>query len=669
MAATTRHLQWEAMRSLFAYLFPLVLAAASFGQQPAAAPKAITDPRALVSTNVPDLTTYDLNKFFTTRTVGDSSWSPDGKNVVVVTNISGRKNLWVAPAAGGWPRQLTISEQRQASPAWSPDGQWIAFQSDKDGNEQWDIFVVSPKNGDVVNLTNSPEISEESPTWQPHGRLLAITVRPKDASSAEIATLDVLTRRVRKLTTDTPKDHFNSDPVWSPDGKQVAYRQVTANGKDSDVFVVEVATGHSTRLTPHTGEHLYSLAAWSPDGKKLLISSDAANGFRNIALLDVASKQVQWLTKDKWDSLPGSFTSDGRRLSWTTNLDGNRTVFVYDIATKHAQALPLKVGVNSLVGSDTAFSKDGKQLLYKHSGPDSPGDLWVYTFATAHAHQLTNSMVAGLRGEDMVAPALVRYPSRDGKFQISAFVYMPHNIIKNAQYPALVYVHGGPSSHVDNSFDPFVQYIVNQGYVVIAPNYRGSTGFGREFEQADYFDMGGGDLQDVVSAAEFIKQNGYVNPKKLIVMGRSYGGYLTMMGVTKAPEVWAAGVAVVPFVNWFTEVQNEDPRLREVDYATMGDPEKNKALWEDRSPVNFIKQIKAPLLIIAGENDSRCPKTEAQQVADAIKKNGGTVQLKVYEDEGHVFARMENTLDSYRRISDFLKVQVPSPGCGCEILQ
>ncbi len=125
--------------------------------------------------------------------------------------------------------------------------------------------------------------------------------------------------------------------------------------------------------------------------------------------------------------------------------------------------------------------------------------------------------------------------------------------------------------------------------------------------------MGGGDLQDVVSAAEFIKQNGYVNPKKLIVMGRSYGGYLTMMGVTKAPEVWAAGVAVVPFVNWFTEVQNEDPRLREVDYATMGDPEKNKALFEDRSPIFFVDQIEAPLFLLAGGNDPRCPDEESSK--------------------------------------------------------
>jgi dipeptidyl aminopeptidase/acylaminoacyl peptidase len=137
-----------------------------------------------------------------------------------------------------------------------------------------------------------------------------------------------------------------------------------------------------------------------------------------------------------------------------------------------------------------------------------------------------------------------------------------------------------------------------------------------------------------------------------------------MMAVTKAPEMWAAAVPIVPFVNWFTEFQNEDPQLQESDRLFMGDPVKDKGLWTDRSPINFIHQVKAPILLLAGGNDPRCPKTEAQQVADAIKKQGGTAQLKIYDNEGHGFARVENQIDAYQRVSDFLKVHVPSPGCG-----
>ena len=176
-------------------------------------------------------------------------------------------------------------------------------------------------------------------------------------------------------------------------------------------------------------------------------------------------------------------------------------------------------------------------------------------------------------------------------------------------------------------------------------------------------------MHDVLDAAQWIEKSGFVDPKKLIVMGGSYGGYLSMMAVTKAPDMWAAGVPIVPFVNWATEIANEDPLLREYDLATMGDPVKNKALYDDRSPINFVDRIKAPLLLLAGGNDPRCPHEEAQQVADAVKKRGGSVQLKIYENEGHGFARVENQIDAYQRVSDFLKVHVPSPGCGCSIYE
>jgi dipeptidyl aminopeptidase/acylaminoacyl peptidase len=323
--------------------------------------------------------------------------------------------------------------------------------------------------------------------------------------------------------------------------------------------------------------------------------------------------------------------------------------------------------VNGLAGEPSGFDKDGARLLYNHNGASAPADLWVYQLTTGKSHQVTQSLVAGVRSEDMIEPILVHYPSRDGKWTISAFVYVPFNMVRNGQNAAIVYVHGGPTAQSVNSFNRFIQHMVNQGYMVIAPNYRGSTGYGKEFQQANLFDMGGGDLQDVLAAADFIKRTGYLDPKKIVLIGGSYGGYLTMMGVTKEPEAWAAGVPIVPFVNWFTEIQNEDPVLQQSDLATMGDPEKNKALFQDRSPIFFVDQIRAPLLLLAGGNDPRCPKEEAQQVVDAVKKRGGTVEYKVYENEGHGFARVENQIDAYQRVSGFLKAHVPPADCNCSL--
>jgi dipeptidyl aminopeptidase/acylaminoacyl peptidase len=205
-----------------------------------------------------------------------------------------------------------------------------------------------------------------------------------------------------------------------------------------------------------------------------------------------------------------------------------------------------------------------------------------------------------------------------------------------------------------NGFNRSTQYLVNNGYVVIAPNYRGSTGYGKDFEEKNRFDMGGGDLQDVICAARYLQTIGYVDARKIALMGGSYGGYMTMMGLTKAPEIWAAGVAIVPFVNWFTELEHEDPVLREWDLATMGDPVQNRPLYEDRSPINFIDCIRAPLLILAGANDPRCPKEESDQVAEAIRKRGGVVEYHFYENEGHGFSRIENAIDSFERTVAFL---------------
>jgi dipeptidyl aminopeptidase/acylaminoacyl peptidase len=653
----------------FCSVIILVMTSIAVAQQTLLPPRAVTDPTKLESQTVVDMQNFSIEKLYMTRQIGGSTWSPDGRQVAFITNISGRQNLWLVPSAGGWPMQLTISEQRQAQPMWSPDGAWIAYISDHDGDEQWDIFLVSPKSGEVTNLTMSPDSAEVNPTWSPDGKQLAYATKPKTGSSYEIDLIDVTTRHVRHLTRNTPKELSNNSPKFSRDGKFLAYTQSHAGGKDSNIFLLDLVSGQSTNLTPHEGQHNYSAADISPDGQRVLITSDAHNGYDNVGLLDVATKKIEWLTDEKWELSAGNFSPDGKSLTWTANIDGITSIYSYNVGSRHSEALLTSQGTNSLGGNPSPYTRDGSKLFYYHNGAAAPSDLWIYDVSSKQSQQITHALVGGLRSADMVQPYLVHYPSRDGKWTISAFAYVPNNILRNEKFPAIVYVHGGPAAQSVDSFNRFIQYIVNQGYLVIAPNYRGSTGYGKQFADANMGDAGGQELNDVLDAAKWIEKSGFVDSKKLIVMGGSYGGYLSMMALTKAPEVWAAAVAIVPFVNWATEIANEDPLLRECDLATMGDPVKNKALYDDRSPINFIDQIKAPLLLLAGGNDPQCPASEAQQVADAIKKHGGMVQLKVYADEGHGFARVENQIDAYQRVADFLKVHVPSPGCGCSVYE
>ena len=653
-------------RAVFAIV--LVTMSAGLRAQILTAPHAITDPKQIATRPNAQIEPRSLTieKLFMTRQIGRATWSPDGKSLAFISNMSGRNNLWLVPADGGFPVQLTVSDQRQTNPAWSPDGKWIAFQSDYEGDEQWDIFLISPKSGKLVNLTQTREIAEQDPTWSADGRYLAYEVKPKASAAYEIDVYDMIMREVKHITSNTPQDKGNYHPLWSKDGKHIVYTQEQAKGTDSNVFIADLESGQSTLLTPHDGEQLFSANDLSPDGKTVLLTSNAGNGYENIGALSLATKKITWMTKETWEIRGHNFSPDGKHLVFSANVDGNENLYLHDLATGKSAQLAIAGGVNEPAGN-SAYSPDGSRLLYLHNGPTAPADLWTYDLGRNAAQQITHSLLGGIRAEDLVEPYLIHYPSRDGKWTISAFLYVPFNMARNGQNAAIVYIHGGPASQTMNSFNRFIQFAANQGYMVLAPNYRGSTGYGKKFQQANLFDMGGGDLEDVIAGVEWIKQTGHLDPKKIAVMGGSYGGYLSMMAVTKAPDLWAAGIPIVPFVNWGTEIENEDPVLREGDIATMGDPVKNRALLEDRSPINFIDKIKAPLLLLAGGHDPRCPKSETLQVVDAIKKRGGSVDYKIYDNEGHGFARVDNQIDAYKRVADFLLARVVPADCSCSL--
>jgi Tol biopolymer transport system component len=325
----------------------------------------------IVSRSRPALRKLSLQRLYHTRSVGAGRWSPDGRRICFASNASGRQNIWIVDSEGGWPLQLTVSDQRQIPGGWSPDGKWITFQSDYDGDEQWDLFAVSTETGDVRNLTGTPEISEESPRWSPDGKRLAYTSKPKSAASYEIHVMDFATGRIREITKDTPPEFSNHDPVWSPDGSSLAFTRNRADQKVDIIFIVEMRTGAIRRVSPDEGEHNYHAADWSPDGKRLLITSSALNRFSNVALLDLKTGSIDWITRETWDSDAGEFR--GRFVAYESNVDGNGQVFLFDVKNRKRKALGARSGISSL-GSEV-FSPDGKRVLFSYSGPSQPNDL------------------------------------------------------------------------------------------------------------------------------------------------------------------------------------------------------------------------------------------------------------------------------------------------------
>src|SRR6266496_3930133 len=350
-------LRFRAMRLhiLFAIVI-LMSTVVDITAQSLPAPKAVTDPKQISSKPNAQVEPRSLTieKLYMTRQVGRPTWSPDGKSIAFISNMSGRNNLWLVPAEGGFPVQLTVSDQRQTAPAWSPDGKWIAYQSDYDGDEQWDIFLVSPKTGKVVNLTQTREIAELSPTWSPDGRYLAYEVKPKTSAAYEIDVYDMIMREVKHLTANTPQDKRNANPIWSKDGKYIVYTQEQAKGTDSNIFIADVASGKSTLLTPHEGEQLYfanDISRPSVHGGQILFTSNAASGYDNIGIIEYSDKSetitgkflpgtITWLTRDKWEIRGHEFSPDGKHVTFSANVDGNEDIYLQEIATGKSMPLP-----------------------------------------------------------------------------------------------------------------------------------------------------------------------------------------------------------------------------------------------------------------------------------------------------------------------------------------
>lgn len=608
----------------------------------------ITDAKKITSVEVTGAGAVPIDDLFYTRATGGGAWSPDGKEIVFSSNFTGRFNLWKVSASGGWPIQLSQSDDRQGGAVWSPDGQWILYQSDRGGGEIYDLFAIPSGGGKAVNLTKTDDISETSPRWSADGTQLAISYKKKTAPVTDVAVMDWNTRAVRNLTNETTPDHLWSGHVWSPDGKAVYATRINAGFTDASVYRIDAASGEKEELTRHEGQSRTSVSAISPDGKTLLVTADRPGGYPNVGLLDAATKKLTWVTDLKWEADAGEFSPDGKRFTYVVNEDGRTDGYLAETPTGKATKLSLPPGLNGFSGNPSAFSADGKRVLVSHQSSTQPGDLWVYDPAGRHATQLTFSAIASLAAAKLPPSELVHYKSFDGKI-ISAFLWVPYNLKRDASNPGIVLPHGGPTGQTVDSFNRFAAALASRGYVCIAPNVRGSTGYGMDFQKANVKDLGGGDLDDEVYGAKFLTATGFVDEKKIGITGGSYGGYMTLMAIGKKPELWAAAVEQFGIINWLTMLEHEDPFLQEYEKSLLGDPVKDREVYENASPIKFLRQAKAPLLVLQGENDIRVPKEEAEQVVAIYKETGKTVDSHFYPQEGHGFAKRENQIDAISR--------------------
>ena len=627
------------------------LAALAWGAAaaPIAGPqRALTDPASITSSAATESRPVAVADLFYVRSGADAVWTRDGTSILFSTNLTGRFNLWSMPASGGFPLQLTQSDDRQAGLTTSPDGRWLVFQSDMAGAEIYDLYAVPVRGGAVVDLTASADVTETGAHFSPDGTSIAFDRRLKSASATDVAIMDFGTRAVRLLTHEGSPDEEWSVVAFSHDGRRIIANRANFTGTQSAVWSIDVASGTATALTPAAGE-FNAASDISPDGHMIALTTQGAGGNRQAALLDLTSGKLSPVAPDNWDQTSGRFTPDGRTLIFGRNVDGRITLARREISSGTTGSIGPIDGVNGEASAlESSLSPDGRRLLFNHQASNTPFDYWIADLADGSAAPVTRFGLASINPTHLPPARVVHYASEDGTV-ISAFLWMPFNLRRDAHAPAVLLPHGGPTGQTVDSFNRTAIALASRGYLVLAPNPRGSTGYGRAFELANRRDLGGGDLVDEIYGRRFLIATGYADPARIGITGGSYGGFMTIMAVAKTPGLWAAAVEEYGILDWVAMYQHEAPTLQQYQMGLIGDPVRDAAIYSASSPLTYIHQERAPLLILQGDNDIRVPREQAANLASVLKADGRTVDSHFYANEGHGFVKRENQIDALER--------------------
>jgi dipeptidyl aminopeptidase/acylaminoacyl peptidase len=594
------------------------------------------------------------------RNTEEAHISPDGKTVAFTSTITGALELWTVPVAGGWPAQLTNLHEHVSDIGWSPDGKWLVFASDYGGNEIRDLYRLPAAGGRVEQLTKT-KLSESEPRLSPHGRRLAFTADPERPFHFQLHVLDLKTRKTVQLTREKIKVQT---PVWAPDGKTIA---VTRSGDEQkgDLLLVDSRTGKTEVVKPQVKDGILWPARFAPDGKALLLTARNKAGFLQLAVLKL-QKPAEAGRPPRPDGAPtligpGDWDVTGARwhkagIYFLLNEGGATGLYFLPSPTGKPRRVLAPEGTIGQISLDGA----GRHLALLREDVTRPADVWVldkpnephFDKKGNGLKQVTFSLMGGVKPAKLSRGELITYPSFDGK-KITALVLKPRVNRLGSPPPAVVYAHGGPNGQVTLAFHTTFHVLAEAGFVVIAPNFRGSTGYGKAFEDANNKDWGGGDLKDLTAAVKYLAARGAIDPKRVGVTGGSYGGYLTLMALARTPKVWKAGVELYGMPDLVMDYLLSKSRFADWYETEMGNPKTHAALYRARSPLPYLDEIRAPLLVFQGAQDSNVPRAESDLLVAVLRELKKPYQYVVYPDEGHGFTRRKNLLDCYRRTTAF----------------
>jgi dipeptidyl aminopeptidase/acylaminoacyl peptidase len=559
-------------------------------------------------------------------------------------------------ARGGYAEQLTFFDDRVQRVEWSPRGDVVLFAKDQGGDERSQLYIMDPNGENIAALTSEPKVIHAFGGFSRDGNWICYSSNARSERYFDVYVMELATRQSRRLLSGDDNYYAQS---FSPDGRYVLATRERSNF-DNDLFLIDTRSESVIHLTPHSGEAFYRDTAWAPDSAGFYLAANQGRDKSNLAYFDIAAKKLRYIEDSDFeldDNTGIAIDPGGKYLFYAWNDNGASLARIRDLKTSKVdffRGLP-----RGLIGPGS-FNGEGSRVVFSYASPAINQDIWVLDVRNNQAFQLSHSTRAGIPSASLVEPSMITYSSFDGT-KVPAFLFTPRDPTAT-RLPAIVLVHGGPESEQRAGFSSTIQYFVNRGYVVLAPNIRGSSGFGTKYLHMDDYKKRPDAIADVSAAADYLKSLGGVDPKKLVIMGGSYGGFMTLAQATMHPEHWAAAVDIVGIANWATFFKSTGAWRRANRAAEYGDPDKDPEFMASISPINHVDKIRAPLFVIAGANDPRVPKNEADQMVEKVRARGVPVEYISFPDEGHGMAKRANQIRGYSAIADFLDKYVKNAG-------
>jgi len=613
----------------------------------------------VVAAETPTSTTDELTTAVTLMArigrCGSPSFSPSGGTLAFVCDMSGVPQVWTAATEGGWPTLVTTLEDPVNSVEWSPSSDWLAISVAPGGGMNTQIYLVRPDGTGLKRYTRGGKDNNWLAPWAHDGSALMMSSNVRDGAAMDSYLLIVPDGQM-KMVAQNPGIGNLED--MSRDNRLALVSRMKSRGSN-DVYLVDTGGGKEVNLTSHEGPGEFA-GRFSHDAQTVYLASNKDRDLEAFAKEKIGPNDeagtIQVIAARDDAELDGfEINEQGTQALLIWNAAGKSELSFVDLSTEKMSPGP---PLPTELAFAAKFSPDGKQLALVLNGAAAPSDVWVLDLGNLRFHQVTHSAHAGVNLDNLVRPKLVHYTAHDG-LPLSGWLWLPKQW--SSPGPVVLSFHGGPEGEELPGFRSDYQALLMEGIAVLAPNVRGSSGFGKRFVNLDNGELRVNAVKDIKSSVDYLVSNKIADPRRLGIMGGSYGGYMTMAGLTEYPDLFKAGADLFGVVNFETFFANTEPWMAAISTVEYGDPKTQADLLRRLSPIHKVDQVKAATIVLHGANDTNVPVVEAEQVVNNLKRRGVPVEYVLFPDEGHGWRKVPNRIRSTVEITRWFVKYIGEP--------